>query len=286
MHNISLHELKIIDHIIKYKFASKAASALDLTAPTISYTLKKLRIKTGNKLFVPTKEGMIPDKCAIALQKRFQQISHLSSERRDFIITTYSPLELLIGLYIAELPETPLFLRFVSMPDTIEQRLNNLKLRYVDVDIGGRLPPDRSILSLPYLESEMCVMVNENHSTIHDDFSIDDWQKNYHITWLHESGDLARVIHDLSHDRLLVRDRKVICESTNLLAMTNLCARSEHIMMIPRIFCESIKKVFPVKFFNLPDGMSVRFGCHIHYHRENKKNINIDNVIRLFDNVF
>lgn len=285
MNNMSLHELRIVDHIITYKFACKAALALNLTSPTISYALKKMRYKTGQKLFVSTKNGMIPDNYAIELQKRFKQLSFLNSARREFIITTYSPLELLIGLRIAEIPEQPVFLQFTSMPDTTEQRLMNLQQRFVDVDIGGPLPPNKSIMSLPYLVSEMCVMVSQHHSTIHDNFTIEDWQNNKHITWLHESDDVARVIQDLSYNSSLVSGRKITCESTNLLAMTALCASGEHIMIIPKIFCESIVKMFKVKFFNLPSGVLVKFGCHIHYHKENSKNKNIDNIIKLFDDV-
>lgn len=286
MNNINLSSLKILNAVIEHKTAVEAAKILNISCSSISYTLKKLRQQTGQPLFKRTRYALVPDNYALELQKKYLEISALSEHRKEFIITTYSPIELLLGLYIQESTEDKLFLQFASMSDSAEQRLKNMRNRAVDIDIGDRLPEDNAIVCYPYLQSDMCVMVSENHSKIKSSFTADDWYRNHHITWLRGNDDISNIINDINLNRNIFEKRKIACESTSLLAMAHLCAYSDNIMMIPEIFTGALQKTFPVKTYKLPWDISLKFNCYIHYHREISKNPNTMILLKMFDGVF
>lgn len=283
MKDIGLTALKIVNAIIEHKKAQDAARVLGISPSSISYTLNKIRRETQENLFTRTQYGLKPDKFALELQKRYKEIISLSENRREFIITTYSPVELLIGMHIQSLSQDTLSLQFQSMPDTVEQRLKNLRHRSVDIDIGSQLPYDNSVVSCPYLMSEMCVMTSENHTSIGEEFSENDWYTNQHITWLRSNDDMSDIIVNIDNNRAIFEGRKIACESTSLLAMAHLCAYSNNIMLLPDVFAPSLKKVLPLKTYKLPWDIPLKFHCYIHYHREVGKNPNTERLIKLFD---
>jgi DNA-binding transcriptional LysR family regulator len=286
MNNISLNSLKILNAVIEHRSAVDAAKALNVSCASISYTLKKIRQQTGYSLFKRTRYALIPDEHALELQKKYWEISALSTHRREFIITTYSPIELLLGLVLQETEKDDLLLRFSSMPDSAEQRLINLRNREVDIDIGSRLPEDNAIACYSYLQSEMCVMVSENHTTIKETLTEEDWYENLHITWSRGSNDFYDIINTSNLSKDIISKRKTACESTSLLAMAHLCAHSDHIMMIPQVFAAALQTVYPVKSYRLPWDISLYFSCCIHYHREISKNPNVASLLKIFDGVF
>jgi DNA-binding transcriptional LysR family regulator len=283
MKDIGLTGLKVVNAIIEHKKAQEAARVLGISPSSISYTLKKIRRETQADLFTRTQYGLKPDNYALELQKRYKEIQSLSENRREFIITTYSPVELLIGMHFQSLAQDSLSLQFQSMPDTTERRLKNLKHRSVDIDIGSQLPYDHAVVSCPYIMSGMCVMTSENHPSIKEMFTENDWYMNQHITWLRGNEDISDVIINMDNNRAIFEGRKIAFESTSLLAMAHLCAYSKNIMLLPEAFAPSLKKILPVKTFKLPWDIPLKFHCYIHYHREVGKNPNTERLIKLFD---
>ncbi|MFK3659281.1 LysR family transcriptional regulator [Scandinavium sp. NPDC088450] len=285
MNNISLVALKVVDAVIEHKSAVAAGLKLNISPSSISYILKKLREETQQTLFIRTRWGLVPDRYALELQKKYREIRMLSDSRREYIVTTYSPVELLIGMRIQSLALDDIFLRFQGMPDTPEERLRNIRHRSVDIDIGSRLPTDNAIVSFPYLMSGMCVMVSKHHRSVGESFTKSDWYDNRHITWLRGNDDLSETIANLDKNREVFESRVIACESTSLLAMSHLCAYSDNIMLLPEIFAPSLENIFPVNTFPMPWDIPLQFRCHIHYHRETGRNPNTERLIKLFDDL-
>ncbi|WP_202308537.1 LysR family transcriptional regulator [Dryocola clanedunensis] len=285
MNNYNLNTLKIVDSIIEYKSAHKAANVLGMSNSSISYALKKLRHDTGKQFFTRSKHGLVPDNNALELQKIYKDIQMLSGNQREFIIATYSPVELLIGLHIQALSQEDLFLQFHEIQGSVEQRLKNLRHRSVDIDIGSQLPVDKSIIRYPCLVSDMCVMVSKNHSTIQDTFTSFHWYENQHVIWLRDNDEISDLLMDIEKDLAVFENRKIACESTSLFAMIHLCAYSDNIMLLPEVFVPSFEKIFPVKSFKMPWDINFKFEFYIHYHHEVSKNPNTEVLITLFDNL-
>ncbi|MCT4706872.1 LysR family transcriptional regulator [Enterobacteriaceae bacterium H11S18] len=276
MDDLNIKQLAIINAVIECKSAALAAQKLNISPSAISYTLNQARKITGMKLFTRTAKGLTANPEVFELQKQYQQISSLNSSRSDFIITTYSPIEMILSQHLYKVmnhSETT-SLRFITMDCNEENRLVKLKHREVDIDIGGKLPDDKSIICVHYLHSEVCVVVNAAHPTIGNSFSLADWQQNQHLRWRRDEGSIADILDGLKSSETLMMDRDIAYESANLLTLAAICSQSPYIMLIPKIFLPSLKKIFPLKHFDLPDGHSLTFDCYIHYHRSMAANIN------------
>lgn len=287
MNQINLQALKIVDAIIQHKTAGKAAQELGISSSSISYTLKKLRQQLGNPIFIRARHRLLPDEHALALQKKYHEIAALSEERRELIIATYTPVELLIGLQpnIMQSADGPP-LTFTRMPDCVETRMKNLRNRAVDIDIGGQLPDNNAIVCYPYLQSSFRVLAGKNHSTIKDSFTEKEWFENDHIAWLRGAGSAVNVVQGTDTGHEMFMGRKVTSSSSSLMAMANLCASSDTLMLIPEVFAAAFEQVYPVKTFALPWSVPLQFNCYLHFHREVGRNASAVKILRLFDSKF
>lgn len=278
--------LIVVDAIIEHKTATAAADALNVSPGAVYYVLRKLQRETGKRFFTRTRTGLVPDEHALALHQKRKDSSRVSADRKVFIITTFSPIELYIGLQLIELKDEELSLHFQRMPLTTEQRLSNLKSHFVDIDIGHELPEDRAIISHPCIKSELCVLVSKGHSTITHEFTKEDWHSNSHLVWLRGNEGIADMIANRQEYHSIFERRKIAAESANLLAMAHTCANSEHIMLVPKKFTSALKKMFPVKAFDLPWDIPLSFTSYIHIHRSNTENVKKMKLLHFLHDIF
>ncbi|MCT4712222.1 LysR family transcriptional regulator [Enterobacteriaceae bacterium H11S18] len=282
--DISMSNLKLVDALIEMKSAGRVARAFNVTDSSISYRLKQLRQMTGKQLFTRSRGELVPDKYAHELQEQYRKIAALSGQRREFIVTTYAPLEHLIVLQLNGVVgnDEDMYLQFASMSDFGNERLEKLKHRAVDIDIGGKLPDDNSIVCYPWLFSKVCALASSAHTTIKESLSLADWNENDHIGWTRGTDYIESAVSGDVQNEIL-SGRHIICESSNLLAMAHLCANSNSLMLVPEAFVAPLQILFPVKAWPLPEKLTLKFHCYIHYHREISQNPNTARILHLFD---
>lgn len=273
MHTISLQKLKIINEVIECESAIKAAIRLNISPSTISYTIKCLKEKLGTGIFIRTRSGLKPNETALALQQRYHELIALNTSRKEYFIATYSLIELLLTQSIHARKDGTLF-HFITMDVSDDERLSKLKQREVDIDIGGKLPDDIAIVSKKYLQSDVKILVRENHTTIHNNFSLSDWRNNNHLRWRRDFGSITSMIDGMNEADELILNRNISWESPNLLTMAFLCAKSDSIMLVPEVFIDALKDIFPLKTFHLPNELNLKFECYIHHHRSLKVELN------------
>lgn len=278
--------LIVIDAIIEHKTATAAAEILNVSPGAVYYVLRKLQRETGKEFFTRTKTGLVPNDHALALYQKRKESSRVSAERDKFIITTFSPVELYIGLQLPELSDNALSLHFEGMPLTTERRLSDLKNHFVDIDIGHQLPDDRGVISHPCIHSDLCILASKDHGTIAHEFTEEDWHNNAHLLWLRGNEGIADMIANRNYYRSIFETRKIAAESANLMAMTYMCANSEHIMLVPEVFVPSLKKMFPVKNFPLPWDIQLNFISYIHIHRSNAGNVKVIKLLNFLRDIF
>jgi DNA-binding transcriptional LysR family regulator len=286
MSGISIKQLEIINALIECGNGRRASEQLGISPSTISGALKSVRRNTGKVLFVRSQMELIPDRDALELQKKYLQITSLSDSRRRFVVTTYAPLELLICLYfnrVRDHKET--FLHFIPGASTDEERIRQLTHREVDIDIGSKLPKEKGIASVLFSQCRLCIMVSNKHSSIKDIFTLKDWKDNDHLRWLNDKQIAMEYLDGDVLTSELFTQRRVVCESANLLTMTYICAHSESIMLIPQIFAKQLMSQLPVKILALPDELAMTFSCYIHYHHETGNHPNIQNFFELLNQV-
>jgi DNA-binding transcriptional LysR family regulator len=282
MNNIAIKKLQIIDSLIECGCASKAAEKLVISPSTISYTLKQLQAQLGISLFRREKGGLKPNNQAFVLQERYHEIMGLNITRKAFIITTYSLIEFLLAGFIHDLISDK-SLHFTPMDVCEEERLRKLKHREVDIDIGGKLPEDVSIMSKRYLYSRMCILVRKEHSSIKDKFSLTDWHENKHLRWQRDIGSISNMVDGFRITEKIFREREISWESPNLLTLAYLCSGSDHVMMVPEVFAKPLMSMLALKTFMAPPELEMTFTCYLHYHRSLEKKVDSLGLYNIFN---
>lgn len=266
--------LKAIHILTTCGSVTKTAEIMNVSPGTISYLLNKVRKSTGSVLFFRTRKGMIPDNTAQELSKRYEAITQklldenggVSLTNRDVAFSAYSLVEFLISLSLADKERFPYRLKFLTPELHDDLRLVRLRNKVIDVDIGTRLPVDKSIIQVAFFNCDVSVVVSENHPTIKDAFTMQDWLDNEHIIW---SRGMDLFCDDFEHANrfdTLIHQRKIAVESSNSLNMITLCAYSDKVMFFPTVIIKHIKNRLPIKVFEPPAELKMRFECFLHYH--------------------
>lgn len=269
METANYKQLKMIDALIECGNATRAAAKLQVSSATISYTLSQLRKKCEGELFTRSHGKMIPTDIALAMQAKYQEISTLNTEKKELTISTDAIIDFILGQSGLQGDEegASFSMRFINMGSSEEDRLNKLRNRIVDIDIGSKLPVDSSIVCTKLLESDISVMVSKDHSFIKDTVSREQWFKCGHTRWLGDNAAITSMIEGLDFNDEMFANRVICYESMNLLTLTYVCSRSNHIMLIPSAFIEPLSRFYNVKAVTPPEGIPVKFECYYHYHR-------------------
>ncbi|MDV0596218.1 MULTISPECIES: LysR family transcriptional regulator [unclassified Enterobacter] len=279
MCQINMRQLKIINALIEQKSAVSAAKELNISPSSISYALNQLKKQTGQVLFLRTRQGLRPTEYAVKLQEKYAEIAEINAEKSEFVIATYSLIEMLLADHLH--PKTDSLMHFTVMGSTEEERLKKLKHREVDIDIGGRLPDDRAIVCKRLVISDICTLANRDHPRIKDGILLDDWNEYEFINWQRGLDSIRGFVEQIDYD--LFMQRKVVWTSPNLLSLAWHCAISKYLMVVPKVFLAPLQKRFPLQGCQLPERFNMSFDCFIHYHQAMEKNIAMLALDRISD---
>lgn len=89
---LDMNLLVVFVLIFQHKSVSKAACSLDLGQPAVSSSLAKLRVFTGDPLFIRTKSGMTPTPRAETLFSSVQPALQAITQAVKFIDRSAGPL--------------------------------------------------------------------------------------------------------------------------------------------------------------------------------------------------
>jgi DNA-binding transcriptional LysR family regulator len=280
----NLKQLKIIDALIECGNATRAAAKLNVSAATISYTLGQLRKKHDEALFTRNCGKFIPSAIALELQAQYQELTLLNGEKKELIISTDAIIEFVLGqnmpLHADDTDSGSM--RFINLESSAEQRLSKLRSRIVDIDIGGKLPTDSSIISAKFIESELCIMVNKDHPFIKDEVTREQWFECGHTRWLRDDGTVTSMVEDLDFSDALFADRVICYESVNLLLLAYVCSRSEYLMLIPKAFVAPLSQFYNIKAVKPPEGIPMKFECFYHYHHSMHEKVKSLSLSQMF----
>jgi len=264
----NIRQLKVIDALIEFGSATQAAVHLNVSTAAISYILKQLRKKYNHELFTRTRSGMKPGALAYTLQQEYRKLQPLTGERKNFVISTYAPFEYAMTSLFNSHPDRDQSqaIRFSRLAETPDTRLDALQRRMVDIDIGSALDYSPSIVSTPYILSDICVVVRKDHPVIRTKCTLRHWQSHHHLLWYRGQNMAEMMMQGNADSTELLASRKIACESANLLNMLYHCSQSDHIMLMPSFFIRHFGHLFAVKALALPEGTSLTFSCYLHYH--------------------
>lgn len=275
--DIDLKLLKLIHTLVVCGSVTEAARILNQSPGNVSHQLRKLREITGSHLFIRTKTGMKPVSAAIELSQRFQQYSSTNSElsgteeetpREAISVHTWSLMEMMFSYNAFTNQPSVLPSRYIfkSWKGSADARIYQLKNNLVDLDIGNRLPADKSISTIKLFTSGVSVLAGELFTSISDRLSQQEWASARHMDWTEITDYYNEDIHESLSLQRLLQSRNIKVVSGSMINMASLCAKSDHIMLVPDFVATMLMKVFPVRCLALPDGLNLRSDCYLHYH--------------------
>lgn len=287
MHTFTLKQLRVVNAIIECGSGAAAAERLHVTPASVSYTLNQVRRLSRNALFERRQEGLKPLEAALALQKKYRELLSLAAVKREITVSTWPLIELMLArrLYHRPTANIQTRLNFLLESDTPQERLNKLRSRLVDIDIGGKLPQDKSIVSSVWMRSDMCAIVRQEHPFTDPQLDFEAWHRYTHLCWSRDCRDIIRPVAvsaptgtapglegEVNSDTAAyftqaMAARRISHESINLLTLAWLCATSDSIMLIPVACIPSLIDFYPVRTLALPVGLEMRFECYSHRHR-------------------
>ncbi|QCT18894.1 LysR family transcriptional regulator [Jejubacter calystegiae] len=279
-----LNSLLILKAVIECKSVTAAAKKMAMSPSSVTYAINKIRKMTSNPIFTRSKNGITPTTLALELNKRYTKaIAMINSgldfndnaksleEYRSVTVSTYTILELWFSLFTYENNRRDgLSLNFVKHPASGEKRLSQLRNHEVDLDIGGLLPNDTSIISKKLFSSRFKVLVSKNHPTIKDTLTHADWERNEHIRWILPPDETIIQAGDANQVEELY-NRKVGLSTGNALNAIMMCTMSDYIMLTPEYMEGFLTKYLPVRLFELPFETTMTSTVYAHFHRSARR---------------
>ncbi len=189
-----LNLLRILVAIHECQTVTGAASRLNMSQPTVSQALSRLRDITGDPLFIRGPQGMTPTahathlyrECATSLQRLDHALRgdepFIPSEAVEHFTIALSDLGEMTFLppIVSRLADVAPGIRLDVVPLEVQDFEQKLKLRQIDFAIGNlkRVDPDLSQRDL--FEENYVALIRHDHPTVSDTLSLENFMKHGH----------------------------------------------------------------------------------------------------------
>lgn len=291
---IELKSLKILNAVLETKSVTAAAEMLAMSPSSITYAINKLRDITTNPIFTRSKGGVVPTTLALDLNSRYVKAMSLINEgldigttnsvsgfNKEIIISTYTFLEFWLSMSLlgnGTLKDESISLKFSPHPLTDNERTNKLRNREVDIDIGTELPRDSAITVYKLFSSNSQAMVSKNHPKIKTHMTSEDWHSFEHLRWTRDDYGMTSMLGDAVTLNEVRNFRSVLVSSASSLNLIMLCAHSDNIVMIPRVFSEFLKSILPVNIIDIPFDADIHSEYYLHFHNQSLNDTHVNRV--------
>lgn len=297
--DFDFNSLLILNSVIECRSVTAAAKKMAMSPSSVTYAINKIRKITENPIFTRSKNGIVPTTLALELNQRYIKAISLinggldlsdkfkeSDVGRTITISTYTFMELWMSYSASQQSSVMdgMSFNFVNRPGSNDARIAKLRNHEVDLDIGGLLPNDTSIISKKLFSSRFKALVSANHPTIKGALTLEDWNNNRHVEWvlapdetLYQSGD-ANIVKELV-------EREVEISSASALNSLLISALSDYIMLVPEYLEKFFTQVLPVKFFDLPFETTMTSTVFAHYHRTARRKDTINKCLEALSDI-
>ncbi len=277
---LDIRLLRLFDAIHATGSITRAADALDLSQPTVSIGLGRLRRHFGDPLFVRTPDGMLAtplaDSLIGAIRDALQALRQVSewrstfdpcSSSRGFVIamTDASHITLLPELLSAAFEIAPgIQLEVTRIDDRLPASLQS-----GDVDLALGLVPslESGFYQQKLFEQDWICLARQGHPQLTRGLSLRTYQAAAHIGIVYGTGQLllekALEVHGL--------DRRIVLRLPGFLGLSSILAGSDLIATLPRHIGSTLAKLGGLAIHECPfaiDGFFVKQHWHARYHKD------------------
>lgn len=276
---LDIKDLQLIDLMYITRSVTQTAEALGQTQPAVSIHLRRIREIVKDPLFVKTSEGMSPTPRAETLVKEardvIERVRHLSHESPEFEPMTSSRIFRLCVPDAAQITLLPKILQYTRLhaPDVQiealpidENTAEVLENGKADLAFGGFVPHmNDTFYQQAIYEQDFICLVNPHHPRIKDQLSLDDYQREAHVTVSY--GGSNRVI-NAEMERLGIK-RKILLSLPGFLGVSRVIAVTDMITTLPRQIGEDLAELSRLRVVPCPAPLpvyKVKIYWHPRYH--------------------
>ncbi|MGL5387628.1 MAG: LysR family transcriptional regulator [Serratia sp. (in: enterobacteria)] len=253
--------IKTLILVFETKSMGAAARALGISAPTLSYSLNKIRQYYNDPLFIKTAQGLKATPIAQELypqykniEKEFNRILTVGEGKKLDVRKVRIRSNTLIEYFLMDkvLQAGGLLegvcIEFNNKTLTEEQRVNTLVSRECDIDIGQPIRSDNSLTCTPLFSTKFVALCNAEHPRVEDTLTAEQWLAEEHaLVSLKEGVSYWPIIF---HEMLA--SRKIRYVTSSLLNIFHCLEDSEMLTIIPEYFTATIQKKFALRSATLP----------------------------------
>lgn len=279
---LDFKSLRFFSALYRLGNVSPAADALNISQPTGSQLLKKLRDYFDDPLFVRVGQRMSPTPRADTIAHTVFAILQLAdnelpanpefvsqTSRRNFTLgmTDISQMTLLPSLQKQLQQQNAEGITF-SILNIDEQTLGALESGKCDLAVGYLMQlPDNVYQQRLFNQSFVCLAA-ENHPRIHEAFTTTHWREEKHLA-IHVNGtghgDIDKWLHEYG------MPRHIALTLPSFLGIGELIADSDRVAVVPEQLARYISKRYPCRCWPLPFGLpdiAIRQIWHQRLHRD------------------
>jgi DNA-binding transcriptional LysR family regulator len=203
---LDLNLLTILNAVIETSSATLAAERLGLSNSSISYALNKLREHFSDPIVIRTSHGVKPTLLAMNLYRNTRPLldelnltlrtleptdaAIPSSRSRTIRIRTNSIFDFWLSYQLIknEKYQKGYTFEFFSYPNDADQRLELLRNKQIDMDIGFHLGNDQAIVKTPLSTIRLVVLFRKGHPRISHSANIEQLAQEQKFGWISRNG--------------------------------------------------------------------------------------------------
>lgn len=259
---IDLNLVRVFVTLFDARSVTVAADRLNVTQPSVSYALSRLRDLFDDRLFVRSRDGMEPTFTAIqlypTLRDSLAQIDSTLEENREFVpssshrrfrlaLTDLGELALLPRILSHMHTEAPnVELEVIALEiDKVEEWLAAGKVNAV---ICSRPMTASGVARQVILKERYVCLLNQHHPTIGDHLSLEQFMEAKHAVVAASSG------HGLAENVLAQRGlkRKVSLVVPHFSILPRVLQKSDLVVILPQQIASNFVNEAPLKALELP----------------------------------
>jgi DNA-binding transcriptional LysR family regulator len=264
LRTLDLNLLLIFDAVYAERSISKAARKLNLSQPTVSNSIRRLRERLADPLFTPASNGVIPTARATSLAEPIRQaldllqtgirghrdeFDHLHS-RRTFVIAVedYGEAVVLPGFF-DWLSKVAPDIRLHIRREPGGELTNELREGSVDLSIDYFAPRTPGFHSECVVTDTLVTLSRSDHPQLDDKLTLEAYLALKHVVLTPRAGTIAMI--ELALAKRGLR-RSIAVEVPHFLSMPLLIQASDTLCTLPRRMADLYANRFRLKMHKLP----------------------------------
>lgn len=294
---MDLNLIRILCAVIETKSVTQAALRLDMYGSKVSYALHKMRDYYQDPLFYRSGSAMHPTACALelyasfkpaldiidnALLNKYNTPTDIALTQRKLRVRTNPLLEMWImdkRIVAPKNRDSEVNYEFYTNYLPPNKRIELLRAKQIDIDIGFPLEKDASIFQYPLFTMNTAFVGNKCQPGIKDSITIQKLKNIDLFSWLPLADAVDIDIAFAPIDEIDFIQKK--WRSNSMLGMLYCLTKCEGLMVVPLALAPLICQAFPLRIVRCPEIEHRSVMLCVHILKSRKKDPLLQDMIKL-----